>query len=118
MTKPTTTTTTRAPAMLVHDHEGHRGRSRRTAHRDNDRCTIGTIARARHAASSAAHLHRQSRSGVDCVALSGEVPPRPLTHDLMAALVTSLEVHIDSVEVTDVVDGAFTAELTLSGPAG
>ena len=52
------------------------------------------------------------------VALSGEMPPRPLTHDLMAALVTSLEVHIDSVEVTDVVDGAFTAALTLSSPAG
>ncbi|MEO8694711.1 MAG: bifunctional nuclease family protein [Acidimicrobiales bacterium] len=51
-------------------------------------------------------------------ALSGELPPRPLTHDLMAALVTSLEVHVDSVEVTDVVDGAFTAALTLSGPTG
>ena len=52
------------------------------------------------------------------VALSGEPPPRPLTHDLMAALVTSLEVHLDSVHVTDVVDGTFTAELTLSGPTG
>ena len=52
------------------------------------------------------------------VALSGEMPPRPLTHDLMAALVTSLEVHLDSVQVTDVVDGTFTAELTLSGPRG
>jgi len=52
------------------------------------------------------------------VALSGEMPPRPLTHDLMAALVTSLEVHVDSVEVTDVVDGAFTAALTFSSPSG
>jgi bifunctional DNase/RNase len=52
------------------------------------------------------------------IALSGEMPPRPLTHDLMAALVTTLEVHVDSVEVTDVVDGAFTAALTLSSPAG
>jgi bifunctional DNase/RNase len=52
------------------------------------------------------------------VALSGEAPPRPLTHDVMAALVTSLEVHLDSVEVTDVVDGSFTAELCLSSPTG
>ena len=52
------------------------------------------------------------------VALTGELPPRPLTHDLMAALVTSLELHLDSVQVTDVVDGTFTAELTLSGPTG
>ena len=52
------------------------------------------------------------------VALSGEVPPRPLTHDLMAALVNSLEVHVDSVEVTGLVDGAFTAELTFSSPSG
>src|SRR5687767_15257781 len=52
------------------------------------------------------------------VALSGEVPPRPLTHDLMASIVTSLEAHVDSVEVTDVVDGAYTAALNLSSPAG
>ena len=52
------------------------------------------------------------------IALSGESPPRPLTHDLMVALVTSLEAHVDSVEVTEVVDGAFTAALNLSSPAG
>jgi len=52
------------------------------------------------------------------LALSGEKPQRPLAHDLMAAIVTSLDSHVDSVEVTAVVDGAFTAQLTLSGPSG
>ena len=52
------------------------------------------------------------------LALSGERPPRPLAHDVMAALVTSLDAHIDAVEVTDVVDGAFLAQLALRGPSG
>ena len=60
----------------------------------------------------------ESEAASIAVALSGQAPPRPLTHDLMATLVTSLDVHIDSVEVTDLVDGAFTASLVLSGPAG
>ena len=52
------------------------------------------------------------------LALSGEVPSRPFTHDVMAALIESLDVHLDAVEVTDVRDGAFHAELAISGPAG
>src|SRR4051812_1306145 len=52
------------------------------------------------------------------IALSGQSAPRPLTHDLMAALVDRLDVHVDSVEVTDLVDGAFIATLNLSGATG
>jgi bifunctional DNase/RNase len=52
------------------------------------------------------------------VALSGEPAPRPLAHDLMAALVQSFDAHVDAVEVTDVRDGTFLAELVVSGPTG
>jgi uncharacterized protein len=52
------------------------------------------------------------------VAMSGESPPRPLTHDLLAALIDNLDVHVDHVEVTGVRDGAFIAELAVRGPSG
>ena len=52
------------------------------------------------------------------LAVSGEVPPRPLTHDLMASLVESLAGQVDSVEVTELRDGAFLASLAVHGPAG
>ncbi len=52
------------------------------------------------------------------IAASGSMPPRPLTHDLMASLVDALDGHLDAVEVTELHDGAFIANLTLSGPAG
>lgn len=52
------------------------------------------------------------------LALSGEVAPRPLTHDVMATLMTSVDAHVEAVEVTDLRDGAFFAELAISGPAG
>jgi bifunctional DNase/RNase len=52
-------------------------------------------------------------------ALSGTVPPRPLTHDLMAALVRSLDAQVDALEVTELRDdGAFLAELAVSGSSG
>lgn len=52
------------------------------------------------------------------VALSGEVPPRPMSHDLMAALVTGLGARVDRLEVTALREGAFLAELAVSGPNG
>jgi bifunctional DNase/RNase len=52
------------------------------------------------------------------LALSGQSPPRPLTHDLLAALVESLDAHVDHVEVTEVREGAFVAELAVDGPHG
>ena len=52
------------------------------------------------------------------IAASGTRLPRPMTHDLMASMVDALDGHLDSVEVTELTDGAFLANLTLSGPAG
>jgi uncharacterized protein len=47
-------------------------------------------------------------------------PPlsRPLTHDLMATLVETLDVHVDRVEVTELREGTLLAEVALSGPTG
>jgi hypothetical protein len=52
------------------------------------------------------------------IAASGTRLPRPMTHDLMASVVDALDGHLDAVEVTELQDGAFHANLTLSGPAG
>lgn len=52
------------------------------------------------------------------VALSGQTPPRPLTHDLMAELVRSLGARVERVEITALVDGAFHADLAVSAPDG
>jgi bifunctional DNase/RNase len=52
------------------------------------------------------------------VALSEEVPPRPLTHDLMASLVRALGGTLTAVEVTEISEGSFLASLLLVGPAG
>src|ERR1043166_6519998 len=52
------------------------------------------------------------------LAATGQVPPRPLTHDLLATVVETLHARVDAVEVTGIRDGAFLAELALSGPDG
>src|SRR5918994_5113954 len=52
------------------------------------------------------------------LAFSGQLPPRPLTHDLLAVLVETLHAHVERVEVTELRDGTFFAELALSGPTG
>jgi uncharacterized protein len=52
------------------------------------------------------------------IAASGQKPPRPMTHDLMATLVESLDAHLDAVEVTELLDGSFRADLAVSGPTG
>jgi len=52
------------------------------------------------------------------IAASGSRLPRPMTHDLMASLVDALDGHLDAVEVTELLDGSFHANLTVSGPAG
>jgi hypothetical protein len=52
------------------------------------------------------------------LALSGQSPPRPLTHDLLAALIDQLHAHVDHVEVTEIREGTFVAELALHGPSG
>jgi bifunctional DNase/RNase len=52
------------------------------------------------------------------LALAGETPDRPLTHDVMAELVEVLHARVDRVDVTELRDGAFLAEMTVSGPGG
>lgn len=52
------------------------------------------------------------------LAASGQRSPRPLTHDLMATLVGSLDGAIDKAEITELTDGAFFASLALHGPTG
>lgn len=52
------------------------------------------------------------------LALGHEVPPRPLTHDLLATLIHDLHARVDHVEVTGLRDGTFHAELTVQGPTG
>jgi bifunctional DNase/RNase len=52
------------------------------------------------------------------IALSGAAPPRPLVHDVLAAMVGALDATVASVEVTDMRDGTFIARITLRGPAG
>ena len=52
------------------------------------------------------------------IAASGNRFPRPVTHDVMAALVDALDGHLDAVEVTDLSGGTFYANITVSGPSG
>lgn len=52
------------------------------------------------------------------IAASGQTVPRPMTHDLMATLVEGLEGSVDAVEITELRDGSFFANLAVSGPTG
>ena len=52
------------------------------------------------------------------LALSDRLPPRPLTHDLLAMLIETLDARVERVEVTELRDGTFFAELAVSGPTG
>jgi uncharacterized protein len=52
------------------------------------------------------------------LALGHEVPPRPLTHDLLATFIHDLHARVDHVEVTALHEGTFHAELTVHGPTG
>lgn len=50
--------------------------------------------------------------------VSDEPPARPLTHDLMATLIETLDAKVDAAEVTELRDGAFMARLTVRGADG
>ncbi|WP_241977444.1 bifunctional nuclease family protein [Cryobacterium sp. TMS1-13-1] len=52
------------------------------------------------------------------IALSGETPPRPLSHDLMNTLLDSVGAHVERVDVTRIDQGTFYAEITLGMAAG
>jgi uncharacterized protein len=51
-------------------------------------------------------------------ALQGAAHPRPLTFDLMAAIVDNLGAHVEKVEITELRQGTFIAELAVAGAAG
>lgn len=53
-------------------------------------------------------------------ALAGKTPERPLTHDLMAALLRSLDAKVERVVISDVRDGVFFAKavVRMDGPVG
>ena len=40
-------------------------------------------------------------------AQQGLVPPRPLTHDLMKTIIENLSSRVDSVQLTELLDGVF-----------
>lgn len=52
------------------------------------------------------------------MALSGAAPSRPLTHDLLASLLTSLDASVERIEVTALENATFLAALELHGPSG
>lgn len=48
-------------------------------------------------------------------AQQGVQPTRPLTHDLMRDILTALQVKLDSVQITEIKDGVFYAQMNLTG---
>lgn len=52
------------------------------------------------------------------IAATGQQPPVPLVHDVMAALVRSLDGQVETVEVNDLQNGTYFATINLAGPAG
>jgi bifunctional DNase/RNase len=50
--------------------------------------------------------------------MSGKSPPRPLSHDLLAALVDTLHAEVEHVEVTGVEHGTYLASLAVRAPSG
>ncbi len=52
------------------------------------------------------------------LAMTGQDPPRPMTHDLMASLLETFSVSVEQVVVTEIRERTFFAEVTLRGPVG
>ncbi len=51
-------------------------------------------------------------------AVNGDEPSRPTSHDLMASLLAATGARLEAIEVTELREGAFVAELAVSGPGG
>lgn len=52
------------------------------------------------------------------MAAAGQEPPRPMTHDLMATVLSDLGGRLDSVEVSELGEGTYAASLRIDGPMG
>ena len=50
--------------------------------------------------------------------LTGQAPPRPMTHDLVALLLDAYSIQLRMVHVTELRDRTFFADLHLRGPNG
>lgn len=50
--------------------------------------------------------------------LGDDVPPRPMTHDLMVSVLEAGDTQLDDIAVTELHDGTFYAELHVTGPHG
>jgi bifunctional DNase/RNase len=59
-----------------------------------------------------------SEASAIAIAATGQRPPRPLVHDVMASLVAGLDGRVDQIEVDDVQDGTFFASIAVTGPSG
>jgi bifunctional DNase/RNase len=46
-------------------------------------------------------------------AIQGIQPPRPLTHDLLRDMLTTLEVEVEAIVITELVDAIFYAEIRM-----
>jgi hypothetical protein len=52
------------------------------------------------------------------IAVNGDEPPRPLSHDLMKRLLDAVGAEVDRVDITRIEEGTFYAELGLTTAAG
>jgi bifunctional DNase/RNase len=52
------------------------------------------------------------------MAATGQEPPRPMTHDLMATVLGELGGRLDAVEMSELDEGTYAAALKLDGPMG
>jgi bifunctional DNase/RNase len=59
-----------------------------------------------------------SEIGAIKLKVSGVVPPRPMTHDLLASVVSSLGARFEKVLIDKLVDGTFYAKLVLASASG
>ncbi len=50
--------------------------------------------------------------------LEGMELPRPMTHDLLASTITGLGATLEAITITDLIDGAFIAQLSIARPDG
>jgi bifunctional DNase/RNase len=48
-------------------------------------------------------------------AQQGVIPPRPLTHDLMKDLLSTLDAKVDSIQITEIKEGVFFSSIKLDG---
>jgi bifunctional DNase/RNase len=48
-------------------------------------------------------------------AQQGVTPPRPMTHDLMKDLLSTLDAKVDSIQITEIKEGVFFSSIKLDG---